>query len=61
MPASTEKILAKDVTCPRCMGHDIVTAIPRGFLDWFFQQAERAPVMCRYCGKKFYLPPKQKL
>ena len=61
MSAPAEKSSAKNVYCPRCKGHDIVTSIPRGFLDWFFQQAERDPVMCRYCGKKFYLPSKQKL
>jgi hypothetical protein len=61
MPARVEKPPANAIQCPRCFGHDIVPSIPRGFLDWFFGQAERAPVMCRFCGKKFYLPPKQKL
>jgi hypothetical protein len=44
-----------ELRCPRCFGKDIVSSLPRGFLDALMARLGRIPRHCRFCEKRFYV------
>jgi len=48
-------IVPGETRCPRCFGKDIVSSMPRGWLDALMHQLGRIPRHCRFCEKRFYI------